>query len=56
MEMAQLSKNTFNNQLQQSIYLYDKRNMSPIWQVKTLKGHTMMKHTYTTLTNIHTKY
>ena len=29
-----VSKN--NNQLQQSIYLYHKRNMSQIWQVNTL--------------------
>ena len=50
METAQLCKNTYNNQLQQSIYLCHKRNMSQIWQVNTLwetkvKGHTMM-HTY----------
>ena len=59
METAQLCKNTYNNQLQQSIYLCHKRNMSQIWQVNTLwetkvKGHTMM-HTYThTHTHTHT--
>ena len=35
MEIAQLNKSTFNNQLQQSTYICDKRNMSQIWQVNT---------------------
>ena len=51
MEIAQLCKSAHNNQVQQSIYLCHKRNMSQIWQMNTLcrakaKGHTMM-HTYT---------
>ena len=36
MEIAKLCKSTYNNQLQQSTYLCDKRNMSQIWQVITL--------------------
>ena len=36
MEKAQLCKSAYNNQLQQSIYLCDKRKMSQIWQVNTL--------------------
>ena len=36
MEMAQLSRSTHNNQLQQSINLCQKRNMSQIWQMNTL--------------------
>ena len=36
MEIAQLSKITFNYQLHQCTYLSDKRNMSQIWQVNTL--------------------
>ena len=51
MYIAQLCKSTYNNQLQQSIYLCHERNMSQIWQVSTLckaKGHTMMY----TLTNV----
>ena len=45
MEIAQLCKSTYNNQLQQSIYLYHERNMFQIWKVNTLwqsqrKGYT----------------
>ena len=36
MEIAKLSKSTFNNQLRQAINLCDKRNMSQRWQVNTL--------------------
>ena len=36
MEIAQLCKSAYNNQLQQSIYLCHKRKMSQIWQVNTL--------------------
>ena len=51
MEIAQLCKSAYNNQLQQSIYPCHKRKMSQIWQLKThfggeQKGHTMM-HIYT---------
>ena len=51
MEITKLCKSTCNNQLQQSICLCQKKNMSQIWQVNTLgrakvKGHTMM-YTYT---------
>ena len=58
MEIAQLCKSTFNNKLQQTMYLCNKRNMSQIWwtdfgRVK-VKGHIMM-HNYTPLTNVHTK-
>ena len=35
MEIAQLCKSAYNNQLQQSIYLCHKRKMSQIWQVNT---------------------
>ena len=47
MEIAQLYKSLYNNQLQQSIYLCQKINMSQIWQVNTpcrakAKGHDMM--------------
>ena len=37
MEKAQLRKSAYNNQLQQSIYLCDKRKMSQIWQVNLPK-------------------
>ena len=36
MEIAKLYKSAYNNQLQQSIYLCHKRNMSQIWQMNTL--------------------
>ena len=36
MEIAQLRKNAYNNQLQQFMYLCHKRKMSQIWQVNTL--------------------
>ena len=36
MEIAQLCKSAYNNQLQPSIYLCHKRKMSQIWQVNTL--------------------
>ena len=36
MEMTQLCLSIYNDQLQQSIYLYLKRNMSQVWQVNTL--------------------
>ena len=36
MGIAQLCKNTYNNQLQQFIYLCHKREMSQVWQVHTL--------------------
>ena len=35
MEIAKSCKSTYNNQWQQLIYLYHKRNMSQIWQVNT---------------------
>ena len=43
----------YNNQLQQSTYLYDKRNRFQIWQFNKLwqramvKGHSMTMYTYT---------
>ena len=37
MEIAQLCKSAYNNQLQQSIYLCHKKKMSHLWQVNTLK-------------------
>ena len=37
MEIAQLCKSAYNNQLQQSVYLCHKRKMSQIWQVHTLQ-------------------
>ena len=36
MEIAQLRKSTYNNQLQQSIYLCHDRIMSQIWHVNTI--------------------
>ena len=36
MEIAQLCKSAYNDQLQQSIYLCQRRKMSQIWQVNTL--------------------
>ena len=36
MEIAQLCKSAYNNQLQQSIYRCHTRKMSQIWQVNTL--------------------
>ena len=36
MEIAQLRKSAYNNQLQQSIYLSHKRKMFQIWQVNTI--------------------
>ena len=50
MEKAQFSKSICNNQLKQSLYLCDKRNMFKIWQAKNfcrakVKGH-MTLHTY----------
>ena len=36
MEIAQLYQSTYNNKLQQSIYICYKRNMSQIWQENTL--------------------
>ena len=61
MEIAQLCKSTYNNQLQQyMICLYHKRNMSQIWQVNTLwqsqsyrSHHNAYLHG---LTNVPTKY
>ena len=60
MGIAQISKSTFNNQLQQSIYLCDKRNMSQILQVNTLwqsqgqRSHHDYAHLQP-LTNVPTK-
>ena len=60
MEIAQLCQSTYNNQLQQSIYLSHKRNMSQIWQVNTLcqsqserSHHDAHLHP---LTNVPTKF
>ena len=36
MEIEQLSKGTFNNQLQQYTNICDERNISQIWQVTNL--------------------
>ena len=36
MEKAQLCKSAYNNELQQSIHVCHKRNMSHIWQVNRL--------------------
>ena len=44
MEIAHLCKITYNYQLQQSIYLYHKRNMSQIWQVNTLAEPKLRSH------------
>ena len=51
MEIAQLSK-CIKNQLQQSTYLCDKRNMSQYGRSTNfgrakVKGHTMTMYTYT---------
>ena len=55
MEIAQLCKSAFNNQLQQSICLCHKRNISQIQFGRAkVKGHTIM-HTYTPLTNVPAK-
>ena len=35
-EVVQLRKNTYNDQLQQSIFLCHKRNMSQLWQVNMI--------------------
>ena len=64
MEIVQLSKSTFNNQLQQSTYLYDKSNMSQIWEVNTFwqsqRSHHKNAHLHPLnlhpLTNVPTKY
>ena len=60
MEIAQLYKSTYNNQLQQSIYLCYKMNMSQIWQVNKLwQSQSKRSHHDTHLhpiTNIPTKY
>ena len=44
METAQLYKSAYNNQLQQSIYLFHKRKMSQIGEhtLAEQKGHTMI--------------
>ena len=59
MEIVQLCKSTYNNQLQQSIYLCHKRNMSQIWQVNTLwqsQGETSHHDAHLhSLTNVPTK-
>ena len=55
------SKCAFNNWLQQSAYLCDKRNMSQIWQVNTIwqsqgyRSHHDVAHLQTP-TNVSTKY
>ena len=43
MEIAQLCKSTYNNQLKQSIYLCHKRNMFQIWQVNTHDHYKKIK-------------
>ena len=53
MEKAQLCKSAYNNQLQQSIYLCHKRNMSQIWQVKTLWQSQSERSLYVPLYRIH---
>ena len=58
-EIAQLSKSTVNNQLQQSSY--DERNMFQIWQVNTLCGSEGLNVAscdahLNSLSNIPTKY
>ena len=59
MEIAQLCKSTYNNQLQQSVYLCHKRNMSQIWQVYTLwQSQSLISHHdahLRPLTNVPTK-
>ena len=39
MEIALSGKSSNHNQLQKSIYLYDRRNVSQIWQQKTFWQH-----------------
>ena len=63
MEIAQLCKSTFNNQLQQSIYLCHKKKMSQIWQYilkrqdfKFMVTITRSMITPTTPTNVPTKF
>ena len=58
MEIAQLYKSSYNNQLQQFICLCHKRNMSQIWQVNTLWQSKSWLHLHAylhQLTNVPTK-
>ena len=60
MEIAQLCKSTYDNQLLQSIYRCHKRNMSQIWQVNTLWQSQNLRLNHDdahlqTLTNVPTK-
>ena len=60
MEIVQLCKSIYNNQLLQSTYLCHKRNMSQIWQVNTFWHSQSLRSHHDdaylqTLTNILTK-
>ena len=44
MEIAQLCKITYNNELQQSIYLCHNRRLSQIWQMNTLWQNQRSHH------------
>ena len=46
MEIAQLCKSTYNNQLQQSMYICHKTSMSQVWQVNTAKHILDVEESY----------